>query len=123
MQKCLMMTFRFVIVVQVHTIVLRMFDLKSSNENISVGNGDFLTATKIGSLKCRVIHIDGSTLNIIIHDVKFVPNLWVNLFSNNKALKKGQMISNEKITISLSKGLTKVTFDRVLRPMMEQYWK
>jgi hypothetical protein len=90
-----------------------MFDVKNINENICVGNGDFLNATKIGSLKCRVIQIDGFTFNIILHDVKFVPNLWVNLFSINQALKKGHMISNDELTISLSKGLTKVTFDRV----------
>jgi hypothetical protein len=92
-----------------------MFDVKNINENIRVDNGDFLKATKIGSLKCRVIQIDGSTFNIILHDVKFVPNLWVNLFSINQALKKGNMISNDELTISLSKGLTKVTFDRVFR--------
>jgi hypothetical protein len=32
-----------------------MFDVKNINENICVGNVDFLNATKIGSLKCRVI--------------------------------------------------------------------
>jgi hypothetical protein len=92
-----------------------MFDVKNINENIRVGNGDSLTATKIGSLKCRVIQIDGSTFNIILHDVKFVPNLWVNIFSINQALKKGHMFSNDELTISLSKGLTKVTFGRVFK--------
>jgi hypothetical protein len=72
-----------------------MIDVKNINEDICFGNGDFLNATKIGSLKCRVIQIDGSTLNIILHDVKFVPNLWVNLFSITQALKKGHMISND----------------------------
>jgi hypothetical protein len=98
-----------------------MFDVKTINENNRVGNGDFLKATKIGSPKCRVIQIDGSTFTIILHDVKFVPNLWVNLFSINQALKKGHVIGNDELTISLSKGLTKVTFDRVLRPRMERY--
>jgi hypothetical protein len=69
----------------------------------------------ICSLKCRVVQIDGSTFNIILHNVKFVSNLCVNLFSINQALKKGHMISNDELTISLSKGLTKVTFDRVFK--------
>jgi hypothetical protein len=47
-----------------------MFDVKNINENICVGNGDFSNATKIGSLKCRVIQIEGSTFNIILHNVK-----------------------------------------------------
>jgi hypothetical protein len=92
-----------------------MFDVKNINENICVAKGDFLTATKIGSLKCRVIQIDESTFNLILHNVKFVPILWINLFSINHALKKGHMINNDKITISLSKGLTKVTFDKVFK--------
>jgi hypothetical protein len=33
----------------------------------------------------------------------------------NQALKKGHMISNDELTISLSKGLNKVTFDRVFK--------
>jgi hypothetical protein len=34
-----------------------------------------------GNLKCRVIQDDGSGLDITLHKVKFVPQLWVNLFS------------------------------------------
>jgi hypothetical protein len=114
MQRSLRMTYAFMIVVQVHTIVLRI-DVKKINENIRVGNGEFLKATKIGSFKCKVIQIDGSTFNIILHNVNFVPNLWVNLFSINQALKKGHMISNDELTISLSKESTKVTFDGVFK--------
>jgi hypothetical protein len=65
-----------------------MSDFKNINENIQVGNGDFLTATKIGSPKCKVIQIDGTTFNIILHDVKFVPGLWENLFCINQAIRK-----------------------------------
>jgi hypothetical protein len=36
-----------------------------------------MIATKVGSLKFRVIQVDGSELNITIHEVKFVPELWV----------------------------------------------
>jgi hypothetical protein len=111
------MTFGFVIVVQVHTIALwieacLMFKI-NINENIWVGNGNFLTATKIDSLKCRVIQIDGTTVHIILHHVKLVPDLWITLCSINQALKKGHPISNDKITILLSEGMTKITFDRV----------
>jgi len=41
--------------------------------------------------------------------------LWVNLFSINKALKKGYKLSNKGLSICLSKGDVSVTFDRVLR--------
>jgi hypothetical protein len=92
-----------------------MFDVQYINENIRVGNGELLMATKVSSLKCRVIQTDGTILNIILHDAKFVPDLWVNLFSINQAWKKGHKISNGNITISLSKGLTKIMFDRVFK--------
>jgi hypothetical protein len=48
----LKMAFGFVIVVKVNIFSLdcRMFDVKQINENIRVGNGNFLTATKIDSL-------------------------------------------------------------------------
>jgi hypothetical protein len=80
-----------------------------------VGNGKSMTATKVGSLKCCIIQVDGSGLEITLHEVKYVPELWVNLFSINKALKKGYKLSNKGLSICLSKGAVSVTFDRVLR--------
>jgi hypothetical protein len=40
-----------------------------------------MTATMVGSLKFRVTQNDGSGLDILLHEVKFVPNIYVNLFS------------------------------------------
>jgi hypothetical protein len=73
-----------------------------------------LIATKVGSLKFKVIKMDRSTADIILNYDKFVPDLWVNLFSINHALKKGHKISNDKITFSLSKGLSIISFDIVV---------
>jgi hypothetical protein len=53
-----------------------------------VGNGKSMMATKDGSLKCCVIQVDGSELVITLHKVKYVSELWVNLFGISKALKK-----------------------------------
>ena len=36
-----------------------MFDVRDINENIRVGNGNLLVATKIGSIKFKVIHDEG----------------------------------------------------------------
>jgi hypothetical protein len=106
MQKRLPTTFGFVIMVQVH------IDAREINESIRVGNGDLLIATKIRRLKFKIIQIDGSTLAITLNDVHFVPDLWVNLFRINQALKKVHDISNDRITIALSTGLSRITFDR-----------
>jgi hypothetical protein len=50
----------------------------------------------------------------VLQDVKYVPELWVNLFSINKALKNGFKIGNDGIVIHLTKGNTTLSFDRIL---------
>jgi hypothetical protein len=59
-----------------------------------------MRATMTGSLRCKVIHFDGTKTEIKIHDVKYGPELYVNLFSVDKALKKGFKISNQGEAIS-----------------------
>jgi hypothetical protein len=41
-----------------------MFNVKDIPETITVGNGNSMTATKVGSLKRRVVQLNGSTLDI-----------------------------------------------------------
>jgi hypothetical protein len=74
-----------------------------------------MEATKIGSLSCNVEEVNGNTFQILLQEVKFVPELWVNLFSINKVLKNGCKIGNEDIIIHLSRGSTTLPFDRVLK--------
>ena len=90
-----------------------LFDVKDIHESIKVGNGDTMMATKVGSLKCRTIQVDGSGIEITLHEVKYVPDLWANLFSVHQALKKGHKLSNQDVIISLSKGSSSITFDRI----------
>ena len=94
-----------------------MFNLKDIAETITVGNGDSMMATKVGSLKRRVVQLDGSTLDIIINEVKYVPNLCANLFSINKAIKNGFNLSNNGTSICLTKGSASITFDRVINTL------
>ena len=46
-------------------------------------------ATKIGKRRVTAIQADGTSLDLILEDYKYVPDLWVNLFSLTKALAKG----------------------------------
>jgi gag-polypeptide of LTR copia-type len=64
-----------------------MFNVQDIDEKVTVGNGNKMVATKVGSLRCRVIQLDGSTLDIVINEVKYLPDLCANLFSVNKAIK------------------------------------
>jgi hypothetical protein len=45
-----------------------MFNFKDIDEKITVGNGEKMLATKVGSIRRHVIQDDGSTLNIIISE-------------------------------------------------------
>jgi hypothetical protein len=74
-----------------------------------------MKAIKVGSLKCHVIQINGSSVDVTVKEVKYVPELWVNLFSISKALKNGFDLSNKGLMISLKKGSVSVTFDRVIK--------
>jgi hypothetical protein len=70
--------------------------------------------TKVGSLKNRVIHLDGSGKEITAYEVKFIPKFWVNLFCINKVLKNGHLLRIQGLSSFLSNVSISVTFDRVI---------
>ena len=73
-----------------------------------------LTATKVGKKKATVMHKDGTTEDVTLTNVKYVPGLWVNLFSIGQALKNGFSIGNKDVVITLTKGSTVLKFDRII---------
>jgi hypothetical protein len=87
-------------------------DVKEINKSIKIGNGDLMKALKIGNLKCEVTQINGEKFTVTLNDVKYVPSLCVNLFSLNKALKKGFKVSNDGVVVSIKYKHAKLTFDR-----------
>ena len=91
-----------------------MFDVKLIDEPVKVGNGKSMRATKVGSLKMTVLQANGDTKNITLENVKYVPELWVNLFSITQALKKGMKIANDGIKIQLRKGDFMMEFDLII---------
>jgi hypothetical protein len=52
---------------------------------------------------------------VTLKEVKYAPELWVNLFSISKTLKNGFDLRNKGLMISLKKGSVSVTFDRVIK--------
>jgi hypothetical protein len=81
-----------------------MLNVEDIKESIAVGNGKSMMATIVESLKFRVIQLNGFRLDIALVDINYVPELWVDLFSINKVLKNGYLLSS-----------VSVTFDRVMR--------
>jgi hypothetical protein len=92
-----------------------LFNVREIKQCITVGNGKSMLATEVGSLKCQDIQLDGSGLDITLREVKLAPKLWINLFSINKSLENDHHLSNQGLSICLSKGSVSVTFDRVIR--------
>ena len=93
-----------------------MFDTKNIKDEITIGNGASVLATKIGKLRATVETIDGEKKNIILTNVKHVPALApYNLFSITQALTQGCSIGNEGKKIYLIKDKFKLMFDQEIK--------
>ena len=86
-------------------------DIKDLDEAITIGNEESMHATKVGNLKREVTQLDGSKFTVMLKEVKYVADLCVSFFSLNNVLKNGFNLSNDNISIRLSKGLVMLTFD------------
>jgi hypothetical protein len=51
----------------------------------------------------------------VLLEFKFVPELWVKLYSIDKALKDAFKITNEDFIINASKSSTTLSFERVIK--------
>ena len=52
-----------------------MFEWKHINSPVKIGNGKALMATKIGKLRRTIIQKNGDTIDVVLKDVKYVPDL------------------------------------------------
>jgi hypothetical protein len=92
-----------------------LYNYTTISEEITVGNGNKMLAKKVGNLRCMVQQKNGETFVVVLKNLKFVPELWVNLFSISKALKNGFNLGNEDIVMKLMKGNTTLNFGRMLK--------
>lgn len=92
-----------------------MYDCREIKSPIKIGDGRTLYATKIGKKKLMVIQKDGTTLDVVLDECKFVPGLWINLFSITKALGNKWNISNKGQCLILSKNNVSIEFDRIMK--------
>ena len=91
-----------------------MFNIKSVTSDIKLGDGSILKAKCIGNKRVTVIQDDGTAVEVVLHDYKWVPGLLVNLFSITKSLDKGWDIRNRGKHIYMKKNGVKIVFDRRL---------
>jgi hypothetical protein len=58
---------------------------------------------------------DGTKMDIVMEDYKYIPDLWVNLFALTKCLRNGWKISNDGVMLYLRKGQSEVKFDKTIK--------
>ena len=88
-----------------------MINVKYINAPVKIGNAKHLTATKIGDKHLKIIQKDGTMSNYILKNYKYVPELWVNLFSIPQALMRGWNIGNKGVSLFLTHKNHKIMFD------------
>ena len=66
-----------------------LYDWKTIDSDIQIGDGKLLSAHKIEKLQLTVIQTSGAQQQIVLNEVQFVPDLAINLFSITKALDNG----------------------------------
>jgi hypothetical protein len=93
-----------------------MYDVKSIKEKITIGNGQNIEALKIGKKKGMIKLDDGTIMNVMLNNVKNVPNLApYNLFSITQAISSGWMLGNEGKTILLKNGKSVLKLNKMLK--------
>jgi hypothetical protein len=54
--------------------------VKDKDKQITIGNGSTMAPTKSGDLKCEVTQFNCPKIEVILKEVKYVPELRVDLF-------------------------------------------
>ena len=67
----------------------------------------------IRTLKATVHHLDGTTVDIKLNNVAYVPELSINLLSITKAMENSFQVSNKGNIMSLTKGSVTIKFDKL----------
>jgi hypothetical protein len=82
--------------------IVRIFNLKPHVTDIMVGNNETMSSFSKGNYIVLVLQKDGSSFEVILQDVLYIPTLMVNLSSLNKAIsKKVVQLSNKGQIITL----------------------
>jgi hypothetical protein len=88
-----------------------MFNWRSIYDEIGVGDGNIVVATKEGSVRLEVQQRNGKQNIILLHGCKYIEGLRNNLFSITTALSKGWKLSNKGVHIVLEKDNGTIVFE------------
>ena len=73
-----------------------MFDLQKIQDKVRIGGGKFMHTVAVGSKHVLVIQKNGEMAAVTLKNVKYVPDLWTNLFSITAAMSHGFKVSSEQ---------------------------
>jgi hypothetical protein len=98
-------------------------NLKPHVTDIMVGNNETISSVSKGNYKGLVMQKDGSSFEVILQDVLYMPKLMVNLFSLTKEIStKGVQLSNKGQIITLKIGKNEIFFDTIFQHGSGQLW-
>ena len=92
-----------------------MIDLRNIKSYVTFGDSKRLEVTKIGTKQGIVIQKNGTVRNIEIKNVKYVPDMYCNLFSITSAMKQGFTLIGNKNSLTMKKKNYCVNFDRIIK--------
>jgi hypothetical protein len=92
-------------------------EVREIDKIIKIGNGGTIRSCKTGNLKCEVTQLDGRKFVVTLNNVKYVPEIFSNLFSLNKALRNDNKWSNNNVIVSLTKKHVTLTFDCIIKTL------
>jgi hypothetical protein len=93
-----------------------LFDMKPYVTDIMVGNNETMASVSKGQYKGIVLQKDGTTVDIALQYVLYIPTLMVNLFSLTKAIEHtGVALTSKGLIIYLTVGTTEIHFDKVYK--------
>jgi hypothetical protein len=92
-----------------------MFDCSCIYSYIKIGNGKYMYLSTIGKKKVTIVQANGSTLDLILCDCIYVPDICINLFIITKALSECWKLSNHGFLMVLSQADLNITFYQTLK--------
>jgi len=92
-----------------------LFDTKTVNDPVQVGDGKFVYATKVGKLTVEYTNSQGEKARIMLENVKYIPGFSSNLFSLTAALAKNCMIYNKGRAIVVQKDQVRIEFNEEIK--------
>ena len=92
-----------------------MKNMREIKSWIIFGNGQRLQSTHVGDKHGTAVQKDGMRTSIFIKDVKYVPELFCNLFSIPMALRNECTLEGSKDSLVIKKDKNKYFFDKKIR--------